>query len=116
MRFSWKGRTFDVAMDINRGIRPKFIDDEEKEEYNYLVAQIEGTVCIEFKEGTVYNEHGYRHLQQDERMELYDHVMKNQGCNFCGQKVYCAEYMCLCPQTFLINAQQTWQNKEQNCY
>src|SRR3954454_24264349 len=39
MRFSWKGRMFDVALDINRGIRPKFIDDEERDEYEYMITQ-----------------------------------------------------------------------------
>src|SRR5437588_2049253 len=36
MRFTWKGRTFDVSIDIHRGIRPRFIDDEEDGEYNVV--------------------------------------------------------------------------------
>src|SRR3954462_8251562 len=52
MRFTWKGRTFDVPIDINRGIRPRFVDDSDKEE-QYAVhtrkgKQVDGRV-IQFQ-------------------------------------------------------------------
>src|SRR3954471_23810816 len=52
IRFIWKGRTFDVPIDINRGIRPRFVDDGDEEE-QYAVhtskgKQVDGRV-IQFQ-------------------------------------------------------------------
>src|SRR3954468_6913251 len=33
IRFHWKRRTFDMPIDIVRGIRPTFVDDQDQQEY-----------------------------------------------------------------------------------
>src|SRR5207249_11916507 len=99
MQFTWKGRTFDVAIDIHRGIRPRFIDDEEDGEYN----------IVQVTNKPPRNER--RYLTTEECNEVMAIIIQDQWCSYCGSRVYCAEMMCDCPTIFKMKIGISWKDQ-----
>src|SRR5437588_10259001 len=71
MQFTWKRRTFDVAIDIHQGIRPQFIEDKENREYN----------IVQVTNKLPRNERCY--LTMEEHNEVMTIIMQDQWCSYC---------------------------------
>ena len=52
----------------------------------------------------------FKKLNQDEREEMTQQVMKDQQCGICLSAVFCAEMICTCPFTCNIGWNQFWKN------
>src|SRR6201985_188599 len=108
MIFVSHGRRFSVPLDIRRGVLPRIMEvpeeatvpeqEQEEDHIAYINAAEEANIVI--LENRVNP--AYHHLTLVEKNLLIKWTMRNIRCPFCDQRVYCAEQMCNCMDTKLI--------------
>jgi deoxyuridine 5'-triphosphate nucleotidohydrolase len=108
MHIEIRGRRFEVPVNSRRGVRPKMESDEESEDEQILVVQHKresrpyGMIKEEVTELHQYNEQGYHHLNTSEQNQLQEMCMHNRSCPYCKKSIYCAEHMCTCARTKML--------------
>ena len=88
MKITWRGRTWQIPLNLQKGVRPEMIEDEKDVEDNEYFA-VQTT----------------RNLTAEERAICYERMLQDQRCAFCHVPVYCAELACSCPLTVRVDNQ-----------
>ena len=113
MTFVSHGRRFSVPLDIRQGVLLRIVEipeeaaedkeDQEEDHVAYINTAEEANIVI--SENRVNP--AYRHLTLVEKNLLIEWTMRNVRCPFCDQRVYCAEQMCNCMDTKLIQQHES---------
>src|SRR5208282_5030261 len=80
MRITWKGKRYEVPLNMDRGVKPRIIEDTDGY-YTIL-------------------EEAFTTLTSEQESKLRQLTMQWQWCPVCDKKVYCAELLCQCASTF----------------
>ena len=85
MRISWKGKRYEIPLNLDRGVKPRIITEEDAEGY-YTILEEAPTM-----------------LNQEQESQVRQLTMQWQWCPICDKKVYCAELLCQCASEFITN-------------
>src|SRR3954469_10315966 len=86
LTIEWKSREIEIPLNLEKGIKQK----------EFMVTQFRGTPIR-------------RGPTSEEKMHLINRIMFDQHCNLCDARVYCAEMMCTCPDTWIFEYGLSWE-------
>ena len=83
MVICWKGKSYHVPLNFEKGTAPQVINEEEAKGYY---------TCIndELPEET------FHQLKPQEYYRIWEFTLQYAQCPICEERIYCAENMCDC--------------------
>jgi deoxyuridine 5'-triphosphate nucleotidohydrolase len=108
MEMTVNDNQFEIPIDIKVGITKKEEEEDQENDYPDLEDDLLEEEHDDYMVTQLKTTPKRRSPSRQEKAEMHIRIMQDQRCSLCEARVYCAEMMCTCPETWMFEYEKRW--------